>query len=367
MKHLLYSLFLLIICWNIASAQTLQQDIDKAFEYYEKSNYKKALLLFEKHFESIVESIREDKDGLLNFLNIMVKCCEETNQPEKAKELRTYIEGLEAQLQPKNNQISTEVLADIVRSIPSPLEISFLIKDLGIQYNKGLLNSTEDKTTNYTTDFKKALNLGVYSADLGYSNIYSQTQDALYFLNSIKKMADGLQIGDFFDFNALKSAINSNNLDSLLIVTNLNLKRINENLQKRERANLTVLIVTGGWLEMLYITCEVAKKTPNELLNNRIGEQKLILDQLMLLLSIYEEENTKIKELRNELGELQKIYNNVKIEFSQSKDPTVTKEQNGILIVEDNTSNKINLTDKDLDNILKTTIKIRNKIISDEN
>ncbi|TAF66007.1 MAG: hypothetical protein EAZ55_07265 [Cytophagales bacterium] len=263
-----------------------------------------------------------------------------------------------------NPPISKDVLADIVRSIPSPLEISFLIKDLGIQYNKGLLNST-DKTASYTTDFKKALNLGVYSADLGYSNIYSQTQDALYFLNSIKKMADGLQIGEFFDFNTIKElATNSNNLDSLLIVTNLNLERINENLQKRERADLTVLIVTGGWLEMLYITCEVAKKTPNELLNNRIGEQKIILDQLMLLLSFYEEENAKIKELRNELGELQKIYNNVKIEFSQSEEPTVTKEENGILIVEDNTSSKINLTDKDLDNILKTSIKIRDKIIN---
>ncbi len=264
-----------------------------------------------------------------------------------------------------NPPISKEVLSDIVRSIPSPLEISFLIKDLGIQYDKNILNSTQ-KTANYNTAYKQALNLGVFSTDLGYANIYSQTKDALTYLKSVNEMADALNIAEFFDYAAIKDlATNSNNLDSLLLVTNMNLERINDHLQKKDRADLTILILTGGWLEALYLTCEVAKKQRNDLLNNRIGEQKIILDQLLLLLSFYEDDYPKVKELRVDLSELQKIYNNIKIEFNAVDDNTsTTRQENGILIVEDNTTTKINFTDQDLINILEKSKAIREKIIN---
>lgn len=259
-------------------------------------------------------------------------------------------------------KLSREVLSDIVKSIPSPLEISFLIKDLGIQYDKKLLNSA-DNISNYNTKYKKALNLGIYSTDLGYANIYEQTQDALYYLNSVKEMADGLNIGQFFDFKTIKRlATKSNNLDSLLLETNTNLEKINDHLQEIGRADLTILILTGGWLESLYITCEIAKKSPNELLNNRIGEQKIILEQLLLLLSFYEE-LPNVKSLIIDLNKLQKIYDNVKIDF-QYNDPTTKEDDNGILIVDDNTSTKINFTDKDLNQILQTSREIRTKIIN---
>ncbi|MCU0443399.1 MAG: hypothetical protein MUE85_00680 [Microscillaceae bacterium] len=266
----------------------------------------------------------------------------------------------------KNNKptapaISKEVLSDIVKSIPSPLEISFLIKDLGIKYDKNVLNSA-DNTSKYNTGYKQALNLGIYSTDLGYANIYQQTQDALYYLTAVNEMAKGLKIEQFFDFNTIKKlATSSNNLDSLLLVTNTNLEKINERLQEKNQADMTILILTGGWLEALYLTCEVAKKQPNELLNNRIGEQKIILDQLLLLLSFYEESNN-IKSLIEDMNELREIYENVKISYEYEE--SQTKEENGILVVDDKTTSKINFTGKDLDNILNVTKKIRQKIIS---
>ncbi len=267
----------------------------------------------------------------------------------------------EDESKPQTPAISKEVLSDIVKSIPSPLEISFLIRDLGIKYDKSILNST-DNIANYNTSYRQALNLGIYSTDLGYANIYEQTQDALIYLTSVKRMADDLRIGQFFDFQTIRDlATNSNNLDSLLLVTNTNLERINDHLQENGRADMTILILTGGWLEALYLTCEVAKKQPNELLKNRIGEQKIILDQLLLLLSFYEEK-ASIKKLIDDLNELQTIYNNVKITYEY--DESTTKEENGILYVEDNTSSKINFTAKDLDNILNVSMKIRSKIIS---
>jgi hypothetical protein len=261
---------------------------------------------------------------------------------------------------PQHPAVSKEVLSDIVKSIPSPLEISFLIKDLGIKYDKGVLNASEN-TSKYNTDYKRSLNLGIYSTDLGYANIYEQTQDALYYLTAVKEMSEGLKIGQFFDFETIKKlATSRSNLDSLLLVTNSNLERINDHLQEKGRADLTILILTGGWVEALYLTCEVAKKQPNELLNNRIGEQKLILDQLLLLLSFYEE-NENIKKLIGDMNKLQEIYNNVKITYKYEE--SKIKENGDILEVESQTTSQINFTSKDLDNILTVIQGIRKKII----
>ena len=40
----------------------------------------------------------------------------------------------------------------------------------------------------YATDFSKALNLGIYGADLGYVSMYNKTQDAISYLAVIASL-----------------------------------------------------------------------------------------------------------------------------------------------------------------------------------
>ena len=94
--------------------------------------------------------------------------------------------------------ISEAVIGDILQQIPSPLEISVLLKESGKKYNVGYLNSA-DNLSKYNSNYKKALNLGIYGTDLGYTNIYEQNQDGLKYMTTIKSLADGLNIGQFFD------------------------------------------------------------------------------------------------------------------------------------------------------------------------
>lgn len=88
--------------------------------------------------------------------------------------------------------ISEDVIADIVQQIPSPLEISVLLKESGSAYDISILND-DDKSSNYNSNFSKALNLGIYGTDLGYTNIYKENQDALGYIGSIRDLADGLR------------------------------------------------------------------------------------------------------------------------------------------------------------------------------
>src|SRR5687768_2269043 len=82
-------------------------------------------------------------------------------------------------------KIDEELVNGILQQIPSPLEISSILKESGSKYQAGILNS-DNNLPKYNNNFSKALNLGVYGTDLGYTNIYEQSKDGIKFLAAIK-------------------------------------------------------------------------------------------------------------------------------------------------------------------------------------
>lgn len=260
-------------------------------------------------------------------------------------------------------EVSGEVIGDIIQQIPAPLEISVLIKEAGTQYDNNILNSYEN-VSSYNSNFKKALNLGIYGTDLGYANIYEQNQDAILYLNAVNELAEGLSIGQFFDFKTIKRlATNSSNLDSLLYITTKNFNDINKYLQNQRRANLSVLLLTGGWLEALHILLEVQKQNPDmKGLQETIGEQKIIMDNIMLLLSFYQESDPDMGQLMNDLKPLHDAFN--KIEIVTTYQESTFEIIDGVMVVKDNSSSEIIITDDNIDEINTHTNKVRGIIVS---
>lgn len=256
--------------------------------------------------------------------------------------------------------MSDEIINDIIQSIPSPLEITMLIKE-GNVYNKGYLNDS-DNVSRYNTNFKKALNLGVYGTDLGYANIYGQTQDAISYLNAVQTLADGLSIGQFFDYHTLKKLAESeNNLDSLILNTTQNFEKINFHLREQKRESLSILLLTGGWVEATYLTTIVYNKTPNQALRDKIGEQKIVLGQILLVLDVYRSK-PDFPELINTLRELQRVYD--EIEISTRYGDPVMVERDGELVFVDKSESEIKITDEHVAKITQLINDIREKIIS---
>ncbi len=257
-------------------------------------------------------------------------------------------------------QLSGEIISDILQSIPAPLEISLLIKEIGSEYNVSNLSSPS-YVSNYNTSFKQSLNLGVYGTDLGFANLYNKNQDVLDFLNSVKKLADDLNIGQFFDYNTIKRlAQTSNNIDSLLQLTQQNFEQINLHLQEQKRENLSILILTGGWVEALYLSTLVYEKSKNPKLKEKIGEQKVALEQILLVLDIYKTK-PNFSPLIEDLKELAKIYARVKIVVSPGQ--SVMVEKDGELVIEQGSQTTVEIDDKDLESITSLLKSIRNKIV----
>src|SRR6267154_813981 len=245
--------------------------------------------------------------------------------------------------------IDDEVISSILQQIPSPLEISVLLKESGTKYNSALLNSP-DNLSKYNSNYKKALNLGIYGTDLGYTNIYQQNQDGIKFLASIKSLANELNIGQFFDVETIgRLANNSKNLDSLLLITTQNFNTINHYLQTQSRANLSVLLLTGGWLEAMQVTCQVAAKdTKNKELREKIGEQKIILEQIVLLYSFYKEDEN-MASLLKDLEGLKAAFDKINITYTYKE--STMEIVNGVAVIKDNSTTTIQITDQDVANI----------------
>ena len=255
-----------------------------------------------------------------------------------------------------------DIIKDIIQSIPTPLEISSLIKETGNEYSSLRSNLNKaDNVAKYNTNFQKAINLGIYGTDLGFANLYGRNQDALNYLTNVKKLSDGLDIGQFFDYNTLSDLVNTNNnLSELLSMTTSNFEKLNFHLRKQKRDYLSILILTGGWLEALYLTTKVYKQKGNAKLKDKIGEQKIVLDQIVLVLDVYKTK-TDFPSLTKNLVDLQHIFD--KIEIDTEYAPPVQKVVNGTLVIEDRNKSIVKIQDSDIEAIYQSVSKIRNNLI----
>jgi len=294
--------------------------------------------------------------GIFAVLFILLGCSGESNNGNEGE-----VNGGNGGTEPEKETIvmSDEIINDIIQSIPSPLEITTLIQESNAIYNQEDLNDYNNES-NYTTNFKKALNLGVYGTDLGYANIYGKTQNALQYLDAVKSLADGLSIGQFFDYKTLKKlAESADNLDSLILTTTRNFEKINYHLRDERRESLSILLLAGGWVEAVYLTTIVYGKQPSLALRDKIGEQKIVLGQILLVLDVYSNK-PEFPELIDDLRELQKIYDKIEIE-TKFVEPEIIEKDN-VLIFIDKSISEIKVTEEHIKQITSLVNSVRNKI-----
>lgn len=257
-----------------------------------------------------------------------------------------------------------DLIAQIIKSIPSPIEITVLMKESGVLYNKEILND-HNKSGKYATNFDKALNLGIYSTDLGFSNIYGKTQDAIHYLDAVQELAEGLSIEEFFEYRALKDMASSDNLDELIQTTTRNFEKINDHLHDQKRDVISALMLTGGWVESTHLTTLVYGRAKSQKVKNalkeKIGEQKLVLERLMLLLDIYSSK-PRVPELSAQLQELQNIYDDIEI-LSSGDGIIIIENPDGSVTFEDKVESTIEIKEAQIQQITSIVNKIRSSII----
>ncbi len=256
-------------------------------------------------------------------------------------------------------EISEGAMEEIIQNISSPVEMAALIKAVGVPFSKQYLCPTEN-IEDYNTNFKKALGLGIMGADLGYLNIYSRTSQVVTYITAIKKLADGIKVGQFFDFATLKRlATNNENIDSLMYISVNSFNRMDAYLRENKRSDLSALIVTGVWIEGMYLATQVVKEKPNKDIAERIGEQKVILDELLLILKNYKS-NHDFADLIKDIEDIQSAFDGVEILYEVGEPETV--ERDGKLVIIQNETSVVKINEEQLSEIIAKVARVRKKV-----
>lgn len=209
---------------------------------------------------------------------------------------------------------------DRLFSIPSPFQVAMLVKDNKVPYDKNLLNPIKNQA-NYSTNYKQALNLGIYGADLSYLNIYEQLSDAASYFAVVKVLSKELGIASALDEKILRRIEkNNNNKDSLLYILSTIYRDADAYLFNNDRNEVGLLILAGGWIESLYIMTKTLKTQNNEEILIRVGEQKHPLDNLIeLMRPYYGKISDEFDLFLEELVELAAIFDGVVMEYTYSE------------------------------------------------
>lgn len=227
----------------------------------------------------------------------------------------------------------TLLVSPILYQIALPVDMIQVFEKAGIRYNKELLNPAS-RSDEYTQTSIAAINLGIYGVDLGYIKLFGDAQLALKYFNAIYKLATRIGIPDEYSgVSRSRFEQNLGNRDSLTRFINELYRNSDEYLKKAGRPEAASLIVLGGWIESLYITCQSwLNQNQPEILTRRIASQQYTLNSLINLLSNYAGE-PDVSQYLLMLKILKKSFDKVNIHYPQGK-------------IDLDTINKIILTDE---------------------
>lgn len=239
---------------------------------------------------------------------------------------------------PKGNEAVYEDIKKaekIFNALPSPLESAMLIKSADAKFDQSLLNPVAN-ASNYVTNKSMALNLGIYTCDLSFASLYEQTQLIIDYMNSAKKMADGLGILKAIDQATIdRLEENINNSEVIMEIVSETFMNSSSYLEDNGQAAIAAIVLVGGWFEGLYISTQLVdmKDFNGNKLVGRIIDQKLSIDILLNLLAT-SKGNPAVDEITVQVNRLKTVFDKITIttsrvrpEFDKASNTTVLKSE----------------------------------------
>lgn len=283
--------------------------------------------------------------------SFLIVCCKPSSDKQASDDKNSFREiDTSTVLLKLNNTLFT---------IPSPYQATYSIKNSNIDFKKSLLNPP-DNVSNYVTNFQQAVNIGIYGTDLGYLNIYNQIPDVISYFTVIKKLSQELGIHNALQIEMIdKIEENIDNQDSLLFYLTKTYRQFDSYLKANNRKNIGVLIITGGWIESLYILSHCAVESKNRQLINRLGEQKHPLDNLIEILSPYYYKSKEFSSLIDDLVDLAYEFDGIIYSYTYEK-PEIHSEKKHTQV---NSTSNVIISEYHLKTIANKISSVRNKII----
>lgn len=266
----------------------------------------------------------------------------------------------------KINELSTDTsklfvnYKNTVFFVASPQFVNLYLRRLGIYPVKTAIN----KVTNiekYTTSSQKALNLGVYGADLGYMNIFLVSDITNEYVSAINQLSNQLDLGLVFTRDVYNQILAlKDKQDSLAHYLSIVFGHADQYLKESSQQQTSALVIAGGWIESFYLLCQTYNNYKSKEIRDLIFQQKFVLENLIKGLAPYYESSAEMQDVIDNLVEL--AYDFDMLDFKYTYENPVYKIKNGVMVF--NNGCHVMNSPESLETIIKTIEKVRQKVIS---
>ncbi|MES2565336.1 MAG: hypothetical protein V4565_00620 [Bacteroidota bacterium] len=215
---------------------------------------------------------------------------------------------------------------DVSYNLPSALQIAYVFKKSGAGFVPALLNNKANAINYNTSNYKRATNFGIYSADLAYCLFNKKYQESKEYLKACKEVGSYLGLNQAFESDNIAQRFDKNitNEDSVVkIVSNVQLKTDVMFEQNRQK-HITVIAFAGAWTESLYIAFEVYSKEKNKRVLSSLMEQLLLSETIIKALKNHKDTEPELSELISSIEKINSQFNSIgAVKSSIEKDEEV--------------------------------------------
>jgi hypothetical protein len=175
-----------------------------------------------------------------------------TSCKNKATEAKKNVET--EQVKTIENSIETNVYP-----LPTSAEVIKMLTDLEVGYIIGISNPVEN-SKKYFSSTTRAINLGVFGADLSYATLYNMQQEVINYLDAIRALSNELNMSKVYNeelYDKIKQ--NFDKKDELVKILTSAFNDTYGYLAENDQQPLALLVVGGAWVEGMYLTTHVSE------------------------------------------------------------------------------------------------------------
>ena len=257
---------------------------------------------------------------LIPFIWLVSCNSKSTNTSKTTSDSVLDLGEMDSSLLKKGVQIKLDYAILNLRNSDEFIQILSKQSDL---YDDAVLNNVK-KASEYESSIAKALNIGVYGADLNFIIHFNQIPVSFKYLLCAKQLSDQIGVSMAFDKNAVdKFNGNVDQKDTLINIVSSAYDVIKKYLRNGEQFKIASLVMTGSWIENMYLTVNLVDKCKNDidkeqLLKGIIDQKTYLQNIISLLVLVNSDKEGMISELCSSLNEINSV-------FEKYKDSTINK------------------------------------------
>ncbi|MFT6882835.1 MAG: hypothetical protein ACI83W_000718 [Marinoscillum sp.] len=161
----------------------------------------------------------------------------------------------------KKQELESFVEEQFEYPLPTAFEVTKMLQDANAKYDGEITNPAAN-VDKYVSEWQKALNLGVYGADLSYASTFDRRQESVEYLAASRRLIEDLNMTTAFNKNmADRIEENLENKDSLILIITESFYSTYNYLNQSGDEKISLLVVAGSVIEGLYITSALVESS----------------------------------------------------------------------------------------------------------